>query len=433
MKFKKFTRYLFVTLLFVVSLSVDAQHHPRFDTIQSRIDNWEYPSVAGAWHSNRFYNLRDDLMPVEISGKLNFQWGAHQHRTRIHWSYVANRMRFYVTDEARTVTEQKVVLSINPNYVELIAFLPQGQFDMNLPDELDILWFRDANGDRIPYRPGGRDDVYLFDFTHPVGQESIINIVVDAAKTGLYDGAFFDYWYEEHDVLHGRRSLQAQQEARLNILRGIRKRVAPDFLLIGNYNDRRLPMSAPYMNGIFMETVLHPPQQIFGNRRIKIAEDVLRWSDTTMRQPTINVVAPIVHGASDGGAPRQRQQMRLFTTMVLVHSDDSILYNDKRGLRWYGFWDATLGRPKSPKSEWYQGRSTGCYIRDFDNGWAVYNRGSQSQFIELPDVTVAASTGKLDFIHEVGGVDGDIFLRTHPTGVTPRDRLTTTWANIKHQ
>ena len=37
---------------------------------------------------------------------------------------------------------------------------------------------------------------------------------------------------------------------------------------------------------------------------------------------------------------------------------------------WYDFWDADLGQPVGPKSQFYE-NIEGLYIREFDNGWAV--------------------------------------------------------------
>lgn len=75
----------------------------------------------------------------------------------------------------------------------------------------------------------------------------------------------------------------------------------------------------------------------------------------------------------------------------------------------------------------------GCFIREYDNGWAVCNRSTDTQVITLPDVTAAVSTGKYDYIHEVPSLDGEIFLRAHPTRVHPRNLLTTTWGEQKRR
>ena len=110
-------------------------------------------------------------------------------------------------------------------------------------------------------------------------------------------GAFFVlgngdsvFSFATHDVLQEHRTLESQQEAKLNILRGIREVVHLDFLLMGNSNDKRMSLSAPYMKG--METVLHSPKFLFSRDTILRVEGVLRWVEGNMRQPTINCLQP---------------------------------------------------------------------------------------------------------------------------------------------
>ena len=50
------------------------------------------------------------------------------------------------------------------------------------------------------------------------------------------------------------RPPEAEREARLSILQRIRANVPDDFLIVCNSNWRKLPISAPYINGSFMET-----------------------------------------------------------------------------------------------------------------------------------------------------------------------------------
>ena len=247
---------------------------------------------------------------------------------------------------------------------------------------------------------------------------------------GIFDGVFFDYWFDLHDVLGGHRTLEAQQEARVNILRAVREVVHPDFLLMGNANYTRLPLSAPYMNGIGMESVIPGHLQFYPIRQILDIEETLRWAEDNMRQPTINCLQPtlpyLVHNPGVFDTPRQHQQVRLFMAMALTHSNASIQYQHF----WYDFWDFKLGRPVSPKSQKAEGNG-GCFIREFENGWAVYNRSSTAHVIQLPDITAAVSTGERDFIHEVASMDGEIFLRSHPTSVSHGNKLTTLWGEMK--
>ena len=53
------------------------------------------------------------------------------------------------------------------------------------------------------------------------------------------------------------------------------------------------------------------------------------------------------------------------------------------------FWDAPLGRPVGEKGQLYKNKNgvsiEGFFIREFTNGWAVYNRSGKEQTIVLPN------------------------------------------------
>ena len=60
------------------------------------------------------------------------------------------------------------------------------------------------------------------------------------------------------------------------------------------------------------------------------------------------------------------------------------MHNHHHGHYWYDFWDADLGQTcRSLKAHLYQ-NIDGLFIREFTNGWAVYNRSGAAQTITLP-------------------------------------------------
>ena len=78
---------------------------------------------------------------------------------------------------------------------------------------------------------------------------------------------------------------------------------------------------------------------------------------------------------------------------------------------WYPFWDANLGQPIGPKAQQYH-NINGLFIREFNNGWAVYNRSGKTQTISLPQPTRGVSSNKHDLIHLLPDLDGEIYLKT---------------------
>ena len=80
-----------------------------------------------------------------------------------------------------------------------------------------------------------------------------------------YDGIWLDEWNEKSilDRVEGRtppdndgifRGVVNEFEARMTILRRIREAVSDDFLILVNSNADKVLHSAPYVNGMFMET-----------------------------------------------------------------------------------------------------------------------------------------------------------------------------------
>ena len=111
--------------------------------------------------------------------------------------------------------------------------------------------------------------------------------------------------------------------------------------------------------------------------------------------------------------------MRLFTTMSLTLSEGYVLYTiGGRGQHqnhiWYDFWDANLGQPIGPQAQRYQDVPN-LYIREFTNGWAVYNRSGAVQTITLPSsATPVSDRGSNDasLTHLLPDLDGEIYIAT---------------------
>ena len=54
----------------------------------------------------------------------------------------------------------------------------------------------------------------------------------------------------------------------------------------------------------------------------------------------------------------------------------------------------------------------GLFIREFTNGWAVYNRSGKAQEISLPIQTTGVESGITSFKHIVPDLDGEMYLKT---------------------
>ena len=89
---------------------------------------------------------------------------------------------------------------------------------------------------------------------------------------------------------------------------------------------------------------------------------------------------------------------------------------------WYDFYDAPLGRPvggDETKGQLYQNRE-GLFIREFTNGWAVYNRSGKEQRIEFPEAVSGVASGVEDQrSHILSDLDGEIYLKSESELETP--------------
>ena len=252
-------------------------------------------------------------------------------------------------------------------------------------------------------------------------QDRIVEQAIAVAKCGLYDGIFFDWWKENHAVLangyeigwaEGYYSLEAELRARDNIIQRIRAAVRDDFLIIGNAGHSKIPRTAPHINGIFMETQHAYDGGYTYEHLIKI-ENTLLWAEENLREPQVNCLEGGGISTEPPDSPNNRRWMRVFTTMGLTHSDSYVLYTiggKEHEHIWYDFWDADLGYPVGPKAQRY-GDIEGLFIREFTNGWAVYNRSGNPQTITLPRVSTDASSQKQDITHLLPDLDGEIYLR----------------------
>ena len=389
--------------------------------IQDRIDNRNLPSVILPWDDG-ILNRGGNWWMIQY-----LIWIV-SHNHDLWWHYTPFGLRFLLTpqgyqligDLQSAIDQREELLSKNPDMLFLVDLRQSYASRSRYPDDW-FGWLRDENGNLIPQKPGSTE--YLIDFRLPEVQAVVVQRAIAVAKCGLYDGIMFDAWAETHAVLPN-STLQEEQPALISILRRIRQGVPDDFLILCNRNETKLPLSAPYINGGFMETFPLEKGRLHGYTRKDIIEieTNLIWYEANMREPKINVLRGFGVGAEPPDSPRNKQWMRLFTTMSLTLSDGYTLYTlgtiggqkqYQKHIR-HPFWDANLGQPIGPTAQRYRDIE-GLYIRDFTNGWAVYNRSGQAQTITLPGSATPVSdrgSNAASTTHLLPDLDGEIYLKT---------------------
>ncbi len=412
---------------------------------QERVANRRYPSAFEAWHD---IHNRPSLSPQE-------RIAAHDLSFRSHWDF---GVYFQHTDQGvvlRGPVEQArqrrdELLAVNPNLIFLNAGVAMRNSDINelYPQDFPH-WVRDTTGTPIEGWPG----TFLLDFTHPVVQDIIVSQARAISRCGIFDGILLDWWQEHTFVLDGYRSNVAEQRARDVIIQRIREAVGEDFLILVNANRSKPHRAAPYINGLYMETVRDSATG-YTYQGLKEIESTMLWAENTLREPQIaclegwSIATETPNPTLDYWAtrvvdtrpdtPANLRWMRLFTTLSLTHSDGYIhfyggyLYAapDMRTYRygfwdadtgqpigepqqhyWYDFWDVDLGQPIGETAQLHENRE-GVFIREFTNGWAVYNRSGAPQAIQLPEQATGVESGLRNTIHIIPDLDGEIYLKS---------------------
>ncbi|MDE0009645.1 MAG: leucine-rich repeat domain-containing protein [Candidatus Poribacteria bacterium] len=417
-----------------------------------RIEDREYPSVFSAWSN--------------IINLPNLSWRERLAYHDLHWSSLLFDMEWLPTPEGlRTFlhvetakNERDDLLSLNPNMIFIVSMNYQAANPGEYPEDWPY-WVRDESGNRIEEEHGP----ILIDFTYPEVQDYLVRQVVEFAKCGLFDGIFLDWWREEwRDSSEAQYYAHDVSEAAITLLRRMREsvdEVRDDFLIIVNTNRSKVPRSAPYVNGTFMETI-----EPYSYKDLKEIESTLLWSEQNFQEPQINCLEGWADKREPPDGPRNQQWMRLFTTMSLTLSDGyvnfvrgflpdhmhlyEILYEIREdhsevhargelhshpGNYWFPFYDTPLGRPvggDETKGQLYENRE-GLFIREFTNGWAVYNRSGKAQQIELPEKVSGVASGVKDKrSHTLPDLDGEIYLKT-PVQIAPGKYPPLYWVDAK--
>ena len=321
-------------------------------------------------------------------------------------------------------------LALNPNY----TFLIWVNFNIGAlneyPDNPDF-WLRsDIDGGLIEYPDPG---VYYLNILNPEVQEIIINQTVDYANCGLFDGMMMDsftsFTNERNGLIDPNRistEMGAEiMDALMYIFSEARERIPDDFLILvnGGYFVGELESFTEYINGSFMECVREPHRH-YNYRDLIEIEETLLWNEENLRYPQINCVEGFGLPNEPPDSPENQRWMRVFTTLTLTHSDGYVLYNTGAAYLnlggsghehiWYDFWDADLGRPvgsAETKAQLYDNRD-GLFIREFTNGWVLYNRSGKEQQIQLPESTTGVSSGIKADSHTLPDLDGEIYLKS---------------------
>ena len=278
------------------------------------------------------------------------------------------------------------LLRANPRMVMLAEIRYRDAPRNYLP--ADHPWWLWRDGKRVEGWKEGR--FFRLDFSNPEFRRRVALQAAAAMATGCVDGIMLDWWEDDDE--------------RLLLIREIRAAIGGKALVLVNSNDRRIPLTAPYANGLFMECTRTKTPEDW--RKIT---DTLLWAERSLRPPRINCLETWWH-TSRGDF----RLMRLTTTLSAVLSNGYALFSDPNPLPtpdhlhdWYSFWNAELGRPLEP----VQSLPNGLLARRFERGIAVCNpAGNAPASLSLDVLRRSWSSGTVSKTFRIGGGDGDFLV-----------------------
>ena len=397
--------------------------------LKPRLENRTFPSVFSAWGGLGWSSVLNQphLSDLEQMSQHDLyfcclMFGGHLIDTGDGWEVRG--------DLERAEQLRDDYIALNSNMVFLVGIEFRAAQLSVYPEDWPH-WLRDTQGEIV--KPSGEGDpAGLIDFTNPGFQDRMVAQAVAVSECGLYDGIMIDWWNDKGALLvtynpyTEYRGHEVEMQAKINILERIRAQTRPDFLIIGNVNRDKLPRTGKYINGGFMETGTPSNDSNVGGteeieRGLQKIESTLLWAEQNMREPRINALEGWGFPTEPPDSPTNLRWMRAFTTLSLTHSDGYVLYNDgiQHNHYWYDFWDVDLGRPVGPKSQLYDLNIPGLYIREFTNGWAIYNHSGEPQVITLPEKVQGVASGLVNTEHALPNLDGEMYLRVKP--VNPAD------------
>ena len=402
---------------------------PLLPLVKERIENRSFPSVFHAWdgvvgldHLTR--EQRDVLHDLHFNSRFELNWDT----TLAEPTYGVATQRAGYLERAREIREQRLAQNANMIFLPDVRIYHHDRPEAFPPDS--DFWLRDTSGEIIR----NANNEYLINFLNPEVQELLIKRIIALERCGFYDGVFLDGFNANFTGFLGRWDYPVTNEeiiqVMLNILREVRSQVREDFLILVNTNRTKATRFAEYVNGTFMETISdylggNPGGYTHGG--LYEIEDTLTWSEEHFRSPQINCLEGWGIPTEPPDSPDNRRWVRVFTTMSLTHSNGYVMYTTGTGSIpgpdpdavwpwgpghehfWYPFWDADLGRPIGPKAQLYQ-NNPGLFIREFTNGWAVYNRSGSAQEISLAENATGVASGQAGTTHQLADLDGEIYL-----------------------
>ena len=381
--------------------------------VADRINNRTYPSIVAFWPKGS----------IEEIARYDFNYGT---KFFLGWDTTQSQPTHglatrYAGDVKNAKKMRRQLLEQNPN----MLFIAELRIHNHLASSGDAFpegsdfYIRDSNGQKIRNTNGQ----YVMNILNRDLQDILIERIVGFSACGIFDGILID-GFLRHGIGHAEYFPFGTAEDHIiaitRILREARARVRDDFLIIVNANFSKPTRYAEFINGSSMEPGADYAGEGGGTyKRLQALDDTLLWNEKNLREPIFNWAEFFYLPTEPPNSPANVQRMRLATARGLTLSDGYVrlTYKGKawhdwldQHNYWHDFWDTDLGRPVGEKGQLYDEGIEGLFIREFTNGWAVYNRSGTAQSVQLPQ-SIGVSSHKNGSVHTVPDLDGEMFLK----------------------
>jgi hypothetical protein len=364
--------------------------------VAQRVADRAFPSIFQAW--NPADNLEED--PEATIARHDLFW-HNPEGYGLRWDGPTPGLStsFQPASLAAARALRARLIARNPHIVLLAEIRYRDAEPTYLPSD-HRWWRRDSSGNRVTgWSEGG---YFQFDWSNPEFRAHVAAQAKAVIDSGVVDGIMLDQWHEE-------------DRGRLALLKTVRDAIGPDALIVVNANLQRVPKSAQYINGLFLENCFQHQRggPCLGPMTLQdwtLIANSLVWAETHLRAPHVNALETwFVSSRHD------LNRMRATTTLALTHSDGYVLFADPNPLPvpdhrhdWYPLWDfKSLGRPRSTMTK----RRDGSFQREFSGGTVVYNpQGNKAVTVTFDGPRTSAATGVSSRTFTIDAMDGDLYL-----------------------
>jgi hypothetical protein len=382
-----------------------------FLDVAARVKGRDFPSVFQAWSPVQRINPSpfgpSSALPEDDAGiarhDLSFLF-PHTLGLRPNNSCSGLATGFTPESVETGLSHRKRILAANPNAILLLSIFYFEAPPSYLP-ESSSWWLRDPGSGERKLDPYGYN-LYLLDYSNPELQDRIATLCREAVRSGVFDGCMFDNWTQD-------------DKGRVELVARVRRSIGEDALILVNVNSRKPFLTAPYINGMYMEGFNTDNFWKSDQQGWMLAQENLEWAKKNLRSPAFAALEVFyAHSRSD---PRDLQMMRASSALALMQSA-YILFGDPDDAKkvppvnhlhdWYPFWDKGLGRPRG-EAVTAQGPDGGYIYREFNGGTVVFNPPwNQTAKIDFVDSERTSRATRITARrHDVPAGDGDIFIK----------------------